>query len=128
MKAVSTYADTLLVSVEYTQCNHRSNFECHWLKLVSFIPCFSFDNSALERDNENYIYPLLIYVYIYKWCYRANKFSAQYGYEILVIINNYLNAGYPFTAWSWLYWLRWYSLEAIVLRWGQHWPMAIVLL
>ena len=75
-------------------------------KLGSFIHCFSFDNSAPERDNDNYII-YFTYVYIYKWCYKANKFSAQYGYEILVIINNYLNAGYPFS--EWLYWLRWYT-------------------
>ena len=36
--------------------------------------------------------PFTLFIYIYNFCYKANELSAQYRYEILVIINNYLNA------------------------------------
>ena len=53
-------------------CSHRSNYERHRLKLGSFIPCFSPDNTALEGDNDNYSI-CVTYIYIYKFTLQVSE-------------------------------------------------------
>ena len=107
-------------------------FRVSLAKLGLFILCFSFDNSAPERNNNNHtIY--FIYIHIYNLCYKVLKYTVgNFGYTTSGhdwIINNLL-----LKSWVPIYCMIMNTVAELLqpgsgcASCGQHWSVAIALL